>query len=147
MSSDVVGGYWRLGATPQSALRGPPLLSSAQSQSEVTPTVTPLSCVKRGPTISALFKGVRQRPRDSTTPNTSTREMALLGCLASSTASSSTEISTDTRAPKPGQTVEARACYTDKVQVVTFEELPARRWEHKNVAYQFEYFAYWRPLP
>jgi hypothetical protein len=56
-------------------------------------------------------------------------------------------ISTDTRVPKSGQTVEARARYTDQVQVVTFKDLPARRWEHKNVAYQFEYFAYWRPLP
>ena len=56
-------------------------------------------------------------------------------------------ISTDTRLPKSGQTVEARTRYSDKVHVVTFEAHPARRWEHKNVAYQFEYFAWWRPLP
>jgi hypothetical protein len=56
-------------------------------------------------------------------------------------------IATDIRLPASGQTVEARARYTDKVQIVTFHAQPAPRWEHKNVAYQFEYFAYWRPLP
>jgi hypothetical protein len=56
-------------------------------------------------------------------------------------------ISTATRVPTSGQAVEARARYTDLVHVVTFEAHPARRWEHKNVAYQFEYFTYWRPLP
>jgi|KBSMisStaDraftv2_1062788.scaffolds.fasta_scaffold04559_10 hypothetical protein len=56
-------------------------------------------------------------------------------------------ISTDKRLPKSGQTVEARTRYGDKTQVVTFKAEPARRWEHKNIAYQFEYFAWWRPLP
>jgi len=56
-------------------------------------------------------------------------------------------ILTDSRLPKAGQTVEARTRYTDEVHVATFEAHPAFRWEHKNVAYQFEYFAWWRPLP
>jgi hypothetical protein len=56
-------------------------------------------------------------------------------------------ISTQTRLPRSGQTVEARARYTDAVHVVTFQAHPGRRWEHQNIAYQFEYFAWWRPLP
>jgi hypothetical protein len=56
-------------------------------------------------------------------------------------------ISINTRVPNPGETVEVRERYTDKVQVAAFKDRPARRWEHKNMAYQFEYFAYWRPLP
>ena len=56
-------------------------------------------------------------------------------------------ISIATRVPKSGQTVQARARYGDGLHVVTFHAHPAPRWEHKNVAYQFEYFAWWRPIP
>jgi hypothetical protein len=50
-------------------------------------------------------------------------------------------ISIDTRVPKSGQTVEARTLYSDELYVVAFEAEPARRWEGKNIAYQFEYFS------
>jgi len=56
-------------------------------------------------------------------------------------------IATEIRLPKAGQTVQARTLYSDEVHVVTFEAEPARRWEGKNIAYQFERFVWWRPLP
>jgi len=49
--------------------------------------------------------------------------------------------------PRSGQTVQARDRYTDKIHVVTFQAYPTRRWDEKSITYQFERFAYWRPLP
>jgi len=53
-------------------------------------------------------------------------------------------ISTDAALPVTGQTVYVRTKYETVPHVVTFYAHPPR-WEHDDLAFQFEFFVYWKP--